>query len=91
MCWIAHAFIGVAVPISVNLWSPNPLTLEQPLHLALHCWTCLKPETVELMVRTAGLGGVTTNAGPPLNALNRERNLPVAVQVLQKWCPVEYN
>ena len=30
---------------------------------------------VELMARTAGLGGVTTNAGPPLNILNRECNL----------------
>ena len=27
------------------------------------------------MARTAGLGGVTTNAGPPLNGLDRERNL----------------
>ena len=54
--------------------------LEQLMRLALHCWTCLKPETVELMARTAGLGGVTTNAGPPVNVLNCERNLPVAVQ-----------
>ena len=56
------------------VWSPNPLPLEQLLLLAL------KSVSVELVSRTDGLGGVTTNAGPPLNVLNRERNLPVAVQ-----------
>ena len=34
--------------------------LEQLMRLALHCWTCLKPETVEPMARTAGLGGTAT-------------------------------
>ena len=54
--------------------------------IAIVCWIyhcgngCVRSLSDRSGLLHAGLGGVTTNAGPPLNVLNRERNLPVAVQ-----------
>ena len=95
------ASLGGAVPIypsnclgATSMTHRSVLSRRRVLHgyrprhsyaycvIAHHAGTASAPSVLQVV-----------RVGPPipLNVLNRERNLPVAVQVLQKWCPVEFN